>query len=86
MASDMVNHPAHYTQGKLEVIDFIEDQQLEFHEANAVKYVARAEHKGNRVQDLKKSVWYLNRKIQKLEAEQAAEIVKTADSSSAPTA
>lgn len=67
MAEDVVNHPSHYTQGKIEVIDFIEDQKLGFHEANAVKYIARAKHKGNELQDLKKAAWYLNRRIEKLE-------------------
>ena len=33
--SDNVNHPSHYTSGKIEVIDFIEDQQLNYHKGNA---------------------------------------------------
>ena len=65
--TDMVNHPPHYTQGKYETIDVIEDWQLEYHEGNAVKYISRAQHKGTRTQDLKKAVWYLNRKIERLE-------------------
>ena len=39
---DNVNHPDHYTSGKIEVIDFIEDQHLGFHLGNAVKYISRA--------------------------------------------
>jgi len=66
LAEDLVNHPAHYTQGQYEVIDVIEDWKLEHHEANAVKYVARAKHKKNRIQDLEKAVWYLQRKIKLL--------------------
>ena len=65
--NDPINHPEHYNQGKIEVIDFIEDQELPYHEANAVKYTCRSRFKGNRVQDLKKAVWYLNRRIQLLE-------------------
>ena len=61
--SDPVNHPSHYTQGRYEVIDVIEDWKLGFHEGNAVKYIGRAKHKGNELQDLEKAVWYLNRKI-----------------------
>lgn len=61
--SDLVNSPSHYTQGKIEVIDFLEDQKLGFHEANVVKYICRANHKGNELEDLKKALWYLNRKI-----------------------
>lgn len=67
MPEDVVNHPSHYTKGKIEVIDFIEDQKLDYHEGNAVKYIARAKHKGNELQDLKKAVWYLNRRIEGLE-------------------
>lgn len=63
---DRVNHPAHYNRGKIEVIEFLEDQKLDFHLANAVKYIARAEHKGREVEDLEKAVWYLRRKIELL--------------------
>jgi hypothetical protein len=66
---DFVNHPPHYTTGKIEVIDFIEDKGLEYHEANVVKYVARAKHKGNRIQDLEKALWYLSRKIENLKSQ-----------------
>lgn len=52
--SNMVDHPAHYNKGKIEVIDFIEDQQLPFHLGNVVKYIARAGSKGDKLEDLKK--------------------------------
>lgn len=61
--SNMVDHPAHYNKGKIEVIDFIEDQQLPFHLGNVVKYIARAGSKGDKLEDLKKAQWYLNRYI-----------------------
>lgn len=64
---DAVNHPSHYTRGDIEVIDFIEDQQLPYHLGNVVKYVARAGYKGDKVEDLKKAQWYLNRYIRTLE-------------------
>lgn len=62
---DAVNQPPHYTSGKIEVIDFIEDQRLGFHLGNVVKYVARAGKKDAalEVQDLQKARWYLDRKI-----------------------
>jgi hypothetical protein len=66
---DMVNNPKHYTFGTIEVIDVIEDWQLEFHEGNCVKYIARAKHKGNELENLKKAQWYLNRRIEQLEKE-----------------
>lgn len=62
-ASDMVNSPAHYQLGGIEVIDAIEAWQLDFHLGNAVKYIARAAHKGRELEDLKKARWYLDRAI-----------------------
>lgn len=59
---DAVNHPAHYTQGAMEVIDAIEGMGLSYHEGNIVKYVARWRHK-NGVEDLRKAAWYLQRLI-----------------------
>ena len=63
-AHDAVNHPPHYTTGKIEVIDFIEDQKLGYHLGNVIKYVARAKHKGDYVENLKKAQWYLNREVE----------------------
>ena len=60
---DVINHPSHYTRGKIEVIDFIEDQGLSFHLGNVIKYVARAGSKGDKLEDLKKARWYLDRYI-----------------------
>jgi len=65
--SDDPTNPAHYTTGKWEVIDFIEDKQLGFHLGNSVKYICRAGKKdaSKYVEDLRKSVWYLDREIKK---------------------
>jgi hypothetical protein len=67
--NDNVNHPSHYTDGKIEVIDFIEDKNLSFHRGNAVKYIARAGKKdpAKEIEDLRKAIWYLTREIQRLE-------------------
>jgi hypothetical protein len=62
-ASDPVNHPAHYKTGGIETIDFIEAKELNYNMGNAVKYISRADHKGNRKQDLEKAKWYLERAI-----------------------
>ena len=67
--SDAVNHPSHYNTGAIEVIDAIEDWGLGFALGNAVKYIARAAHKGRMIEDLKKARWYLDREIQRLERE-----------------
>jgi hypothetical protein len=63
-----IDHPPHYTFSPLEVIDAIEAWRLGFHLGNVVKYVARSEHKGQRLTDLKKARWYLEREIKRLEA------------------
>lgn len=65
-ASDPVNHPAHYKTGGIETIDFIEAKEFNYNMGNAVKYISRAEHKGNKQQDLEKAIWYLNRELIKL--------------------
>jgi len=62
-----VDHPRHYNEGGVEVIDAIEAWRLGFHLGNVVKYVARANYKGKPLEDLKKARWYLNRAIEKLE-------------------
>lgn len=64
-SNDPINHPAHYTTGKIEVIDYIEDQKLPYHLGNAVKYISRAgkKDKDKTVEDLKKAVWYIERYI-----------------------
>lgn len=60
---NVIDHPSHYNRGKIEVIDFIEDQGLSFHLGNVIKYVARAGSKGDKLEDLKKARWYLDRYI-----------------------
>ena len=62
-APDMVNSPPHYKSGGVETIDFIEAKNLNYNLGNVVKYITRADLKGNRKQDLKKAMWYLQREI-----------------------
>lgn len=70
--NDLVNHPPHYNVGAIEVIDVIENFGLGFHLGNVVKYVLRSAYKGSMLEDLKKSRWYLDREIARLETEEAA--------------
>jgi hypothetical protein len=60
---DPVNHPPHYKAGGVETIDFIEAKDLNYRLGNVVKYITRAEKKGNPIEDLKKARWYLDREI-----------------------
>jgi hypothetical protein len=62
-AHDAVNRPAHYTQGKIEVLDFIMDQRFGYLDGQVIKYVSRYRHKGAAVQDLQKAEFYLKRLI-----------------------
>lgn len=66
--NDPVNHPAHYTDGNIEVIDFIEDKGFGYNLGNAIKYISRAgkKSKDTEIQDLEKAAWYLNREITRL--------------------
>lgn len=54
----------HYKK-KVEPIDLIEAFELNFNLGNVIKYVSRCEHKGNKKDDLRKALWYLNREIEK---------------------
>ena len=60
---DPVNHPPHYKAGGIETIDFIEAKKLNYNLGNVVKYITRADLKGNRKQDLEKAAWYLKREL-----------------------
>ena len=62
---DPINHPPHYTFGKIEPLDVIEDWKLNYHLGNALKYIARAGRKdpNKKVEDLRKAVFYLEREI-----------------------
>ena len=64
--ADNINHPSHYKTGGIETIDFIEAKKLDYHLGNVVKYITRADLKGNKLEDLQKAQWYLNRAISKL--------------------
>jgi hypothetical protein len=66
VTTDTVNHPPHYKTGGIEVIDFIEAKNLSYHLGNVIKYIARADHKGNKKDDLLKAQWYLTRAINNL--------------------
>ena len=60
-----VNHPSHYhAQSGVEVIAAIEAWDLNFNLGNVVKYVGRAGHKLDRLEDLEKALWYLTREVE----------------------
>ena len=64
--NDVINHPSHYTDGKIEVWDYIKDKGLNYFLGNAVKYISRAGKKepDKYVQDLEKAIAYLKKEIE----------------------
>ena len=67
---DRVNSPSHYTSGKREVIDIIEDAGKDapsaiygMLQAQVLKYILRVWLKDNPLEDMKKARWYLDRLI-----------------------
>lgn len=68
MTKNNVDHPAHYTVGKVECIDALESATAGLSGidavcvANVIKYLWRFKHK-NGVEDLEKARWYLNKLI-----------------------
>lgn len=71
---DPVNHPAHYTTGNIETIDFIQDKELNFARGNAVKYVVRAglKDKKKEIEDLEKAIFYIKAEIKDILRKQGA--------------
>lgn len=66
---EAVDHPSHYNEGRIECIDFIDDQNLNFSKGNAVKYIVRAGYKdkNKEIEDLNKAIWYLQHEVERLE-------------------
>jgi hypothetical protein len=64
---DPVDRPAHYTRGRIEVLDFILDQGLPYLAGHVVRYVCRYRFKGKPLEDLKKARFYLERLIEQEE-------------------
>ena len=74
LQSEKVNHPDHYNSGKFEAIDVIADAGYGegFCLGNVLKYILRAKHKEDEIEDLKKARWYLDYWIRLLEDETLA--------------
>lgn len=70
---DVINHPSHYTKGRIECIDAIDSATTgksgieAVCVANIIKYLYRYEEK-NGIEDVKKAKWYINKLISELES------------------
>tara|TARA_B100000902_G_scaffold327103_1_gene322497 strand:+ start:590 stop:877 length:288 start_codon:yes stop_codon:yes gene_type:complete len=65
MAETTNDHgPTYYRRGSIQVWDFVRDQELNFHLGNVIKYVCRAGHKFDDIDDLEKAIHYLKNEVE----------------------
>ena len=64
--TDLINHPPHYTAHPSGVECIQITEHMGFNVGNAVKYLWRADLKGNQLADLEKAAWYIQREIQRI--------------------
>lgn len=62
--------PGYYKRGPIDTWDFIRQQKLGYHLGNVIKYVCRAGHKGDAIEDLEKAIHYLENEIENRRAAQ----------------
>lgn len=70
MSTDPINHPVHYTAHPSGVECIQITEHMNFNIGNAIKYLWRSDHKGTRIDDLKKAQWYIAREIDRIGREQ----------------
>ena len=64
MAETTNETPAYYRRGSIQPWDLIRDQELNFFLGNAIKYICRADHKYDDIEDLSKAIHYLSNEIE----------------------
>ena len=69
--------PKYYRRGSIQVWDFIRDQELNFHLGNAIKYICRADHKYDDIEDLSKAIHYLSNEIESRTSKRVQECVRS---------
>lgn len=67
MNNDSVNHPKHYTSHPSGIECIQVTEHMDFCIGNAIKYLWRAGGKNDEIEDLKKAIWYIQRKIDLIE-------------------
>jgi len=68
--------PKYYRRGSIQVWDFIRDQELNFHLGNAIKYICRADHKYDDIEDLSKAIHYLSNEIESRTSKRVQECIR----------
>jgi predicted Zn-dependent protease len=68
--------PEYYRRGNIQVWDFVRDQELNFHLGNVIKYVCRAGHKFDDIDDLEKAIHYLQNEVEFRSSKRVQDIVQ----------
>ena len=68
--------PKYYRRGSIQVWDFIRDKELNFHLGNAIKYICRADHKYDAIEDLEKAIHYLQNEVEFRTSQRVQELVQ----------
>ena len=68
--------PQYYRRGSIQVWDFVRDQELNFHLGNVIKYVCRAGHKFDDIDDLEKAIHYLKNEVEFRTSQRVQELVQ----------
>ena len=77
MAETTNDHgPEYYRRGSIQVWDFVRDQELNFHLGNVIKYVCRAGHKFDDIDDLEKAIHYLKNEVEFRTSQRVQELVQ----------
>ena len=77
MAETTNDHgPEYYRRGSIQVWEFVRDQELNFHLGNVIKYVCRAGHKFDDIDDLEKAIHYLKNEVEFRTSQRVQELVQ----------
>jgi hypothetical protein len=77
MAETTNDHgPGYYRRGSIQPWDFVRDQGLNFHLGNVIKYVCRAGHKFDDIEDLEKAIHYLNNEVEFRTSQRVQELIQ----------
>ena len=68
--------PEYYRRGTIQVWDFVRDQALNFHLGNVIKYVCRAGHKFDDIDDLEKAIHYLKNEVEFRTSQRVQECIR----------
>ena len=78
MAETTNDHgPQYYRRGNIQVWDFVRDQELNYHLGNVIKYVCRAGHKFDDIDDLEKAIHYLQNEVEFSTSQRVQECIRS---------